>query len=80
MQARVVSKQPVVTQRHILLLPLLVQGFATPFQQDPLRTEVQLRSGVSLRVAVPQGQGSNQRPAQRSLGSDAPGLSTGKSG
>lgn len=43
MQARVVSKQPVVTQRHILLLPLLVQGFAAPFQQDPLRTEVQLQ-------------------------------------
>lgn len=44
MQARVVSKQPVVTQRHILLLPLLVQGFAASFQQDPLRRKAQLQT------------------------------------
>lgn len=38
-----VGEQPVVTKRHILLLPLLIQGFATALQQYSLRTET--RSG-----------------------------------
>lgn len=39
MQAGVVGEQPVVTERHVLLLPLLVQGLAAPLQQDALGTE-----------------------------------------
>lgn len=36
MQAGVVGQHAVVTQGHVLLLPLLVQGLATPLQQHPL--------------------------------------------
>lgn len=46
MQAGVVGEQPVVTQRHVLLLPLFVQGLATPLQQDALRTEARSTSGA----------------------------------
>ena len=38
-QAGVVGEQPIVTQGHVLLLPFLVQGLATPLEQDALRTE-----------------------------------------
>lgn len=37
MQAGVVGEQPVVTQRHVLLLPLLVEGFPAPLQQHSLQ-------------------------------------------
>lgn len=47
MQAGVVGEQPVVTERHVLLLPLLVQGLAAPLQQDALRTEAGSETGAS---------------------------------
>ena len=31
-----VSEESVLTQRDVFLLPLLVQGFSTPLQKDPL--------------------------------------------
>lgn len=37
MQAGVVGEQPVVTQRHVLLLPLLVEGFSASLQQHALQ-------------------------------------------
>lgn len=47
MQAGVVGEQPVVTERHILLLPLLIQGLAAPLQKDALRTEAGSETGAS---------------------------------
>lgn len=32
-----VGEQTVVTQRHVLLLPLLVEGFTAPLQQHALQ-------------------------------------------
>lgn len=46
-QAGVVGEQPVVTESHVLLLPLLVQGLAAPLQQDALRTEAGSGEGAS---------------------------------
>lgn len=37
MEAGVVREQAVVTQRHILLLPLLVEGFTASLQQHALQ-------------------------------------------
>lgn len=37
MQAGVVREQSVVTQRHVLLLPLLVEGFTASLQQHALQ-------------------------------------------
>lgn len=37
MQTGVVGEQSVVTQRHVLLLPLLIEGFSTPLQQHALQ-------------------------------------------
>lgn len=37
MQAGVVGEQAVVTQRHVLLLPLFVEGFAASLQQHALQ-------------------------------------------
>lgn len=47
MQAGVVGEQPVVAQRHVLLLPLLVEGLAAALQEDALRE----KSCVSARRA-----------------------------
>lgn len=48
-QAGVVGEQPVVAECHVLLLPLLVQGLATPLEQDALRTETSSETGASPR-------------------------------
>lgn len=32
-----IGEQTVVTQRHVLLLPLLVEGFTAPLQQHALQ-------------------------------------------
>lgn len=52
-QAGVVGEQPVVTERHILLLPLLVQGLAAPLQQDALRTEAGSEAGPEKVTVTP---------------------------
>lgn len=42
METGMVGEEPVVTQRHILFLPLLVEGLAAPFQQHTLQTSTPL--------------------------------------
>lgn len=37
MEAGVVGEQSVIAQRHVLLLPLLVEGFAAPLHQHALQ-------------------------------------------
>lgn len=58
-QAGVVGQQPVVTQGHILLLPLLVQGLAAPLEQNALGTEaaseMEARRGEGLSARRPRG-------------------------
>lgn len=41
MQAGVVGEDSVVTQRHILLLPLLVERLATAFEENALKDKCQ---------------------------------------
>lgn len=36
MQAGVVGEHPIVTQCHVLLLPLLIEGLAAAFEEDAL--------------------------------------------
>lgn len=48
MQAGVVGEDPIVTQCHILLLPLLIEGLAAAFEENSLKE----RSHESQRVFV----------------------------
>ena len=41
MQAGVVGEDSVVTQRHVLLLPLLVERLATAFEENALKEKCQ---------------------------------------
>lgn len=59
-QAGVVGEQPVVTQGHVLLLPLLVQGLAAPLKQDALGTEAASETGA--RPVRHRAWGGSQRP------------------
>lgn len=48
-QAGVVGEDPIVTQRHVLLLPLLIEGLAAAFEENALKE----KSHKSQMVLVP---------------------------